>query len=271
MPESVSASKNKSEVVAEIDNIIKSLKRTFEAKDFGKLETFIGADVTQVASSYSFLDRQKLDIHSLRLSKLITCDFGLPQSTDKDIEDSVKDKVLYKQSNLKERHSIQSDTDGPLGQSIIPYPSATFTIKNVAHFSSYIAYRRQLRDNSNPFAMPERRFTELFRLTIRLAHFLVDFLTPHLAISGNEVADSLAKAASCEKTSEKMLIPYTDYLKTLKEHQLAAWQEEYTTAYERSVLRGSGIFISEDLTVNRYNKYKSVSKKVGPGNVWVRD
>lgn len=46
-----------------------------------------------------------------------------------------------------------------------------------------VLYRRQLRDHSNPFAMPERRFIELFRLTIRLVHFLVDLLTPHLAVN----------------------------------------------------------------------------------------
>ncbi|KAK9738327.1 hypothetical protein QE152_g9964 [Popillia japonica] len=41
-------------------------------------------------------------------------------------------------------------------------------------------HRRQLRDASDPFNMPEERFKELFRLSRELVFHLIHLLRPHL-------------------------------------------------------------------------------------------
>lgn len=43
-----------------------------------------------------------------------------------------------------------------------------------------ILYRRQLRDNSNPFALPDIRFIELFRLTKDATRFLITSIEPYV-------------------------------------------------------------------------------------------
>ncbi|KAJ8950906.1 hypothetical protein NQ314_007763 [Rhamnusium bicolor] len=46
-----------------------------------------------------------------------------------------------------------------------------------------IAARRNIRDENDPFSLPDIRFIELFRVDKELARHLIDLLRPHIAIT----------------------------------------------------------------------------------------
>lgn len=98
-------------------------------------------------------------------------------------------------------------------------------------------HRRRLRDNSNPFELPEERFIELYRLSKEATRYLIDTLDRHL-IEGQYIN----------------AIP--NYIKVF-----AALRFYATGSYQRGIGLSSNVGLSQT-SVHRYVYFYSSVKSI---------